>query len=140
MKGAVADTVAAPGAQVFFCKYNDPIYVKLEKLDIMITLASERNIDQVLLELREYATEVDVDFVRKVGGALVALWVYPWASADRPAVTLRWPHSGLLLYAGARDLKRNCCCCQLLLEHVSTGVSGPHHASWTSVLCMYVCL
>ena len=40
--------VWAPGAcrQVFFCKYNDPIYVKLEKLDIMIALASERNIDQ----------------------------------------------------------------------------------------------
>ena len=54
------------GLQVFFCKYNDPIYVKLEKLDIMIALASERNIDQVLLELKEYATEVDVDFVRKV--------------------------------------------------------------------------
>ena len=53
-------------AQVFFCKYNDPIYVKLEKLDIMIALANERNIDQVLLELKEYATEVDVDFVRKV--------------------------------------------------------------------------
>ena len=51
---------------MFFCKYNDPIYVKLEKLDIMIALASERNIDQVLLELKEYATEVDVDFVRKV--------------------------------------------------------------------------
>ena len=40
--------------------------MKLEKLDIMIALASERNIDQVLLELKEYATEVDVDFVRKV--------------------------------------------------------------------------
>jgi AP-1 complex subunit beta-1 len=52
--------------QVFFCKYNDPIYVKLEKLDIMIALANERNIDQVLLELKEYVTEVDVDFVRKV--------------------------------------------------------------------------
>ena len=33
--------------QVFFCKYNDPIYVKMEKLEIMIKLASERNIDQV---------------------------------------------------------------------------------------------
>ena len=35
--------------QVFFCKYNDPIYVKLEKLEIMIKLASEKNIDQVML-------------------------------------------------------------------------------------------
>ncbi|RMZ52638.1 hypothetical protein APUTEX25_000757 [Auxenochlorella protothecoides] len=51
--------------KVFFCKYNDPIYVKTEKLEIMIKLADEKNIDQVLLELREYASEVDVDFVRK---------------------------------------------------------------------------
>ena len=34
--------------QVFFCKYNDPIYVKMEKLEIMIKLASDRNIDQVI--------------------------------------------------------------------------------------------
>ena len=51
--------------QVFFCKYNDPSYVKLEKLEIMIKLASVANIDQVLMELKEYASEVDVDFVRK---------------------------------------------------------------------------
>ena len=46
-------------------KYNDPIYVKLEKLDVMIRLVGEGNIQQVLAELKEYATEVDVDFVRK---------------------------------------------------------------------------
>lgn len=51
--------------KVFFCKYNDPIYVKMEKLEIMIMLASERNIEQVLMEFKEYATEVDVEFVRK---------------------------------------------------------------------------
>jgi AP-1 complex subunit beta-1 len=51
--------------KVFFCKYNDPIYVKMEKLEIIIRLASDRNIDQVLLEFKEYATEVDVDFVRR---------------------------------------------------------------------------
>jgi len=51
--------------KVFFCKYNDPIYVKMEKLEIMIRLASDKNIEQVLLEFKEYATEVDVDFVRK---------------------------------------------------------------------------
>ena len=43
-----------------------PSYVKMEKLEIMIRLASDRNIDQVLLEFKEYATEVDVEFVRKV--------------------------------------------------------------------------
>lgn len=40
--------------RVFFCKYNDPQYVKLEKLDIMVKLASEKNVEQVLSELKEY--------------------------------------------------------------------------------------
>jgi len=56
--------------KVFFCKYNDPIYVKMEKLEIIIKLVSDRNIDQVLLEFKEYATEVDVDFVRKSVSAI----------------------------------------------------------------------
>lgn len=51
--------------KVFFCKYNDPIYVKLEKLEIMVQLADVKNIDQVLYEFKEYASEVDVEFVRK---------------------------------------------------------------------------
>lgn len=37
-----------------------------EKLDVMTLLVNERNVDQVLLEFKEYATEVDADFVRKV--------------------------------------------------------------------------
>ncbi|KAH7908849.1 adaptin N terminal region-domain-containing protein [Hygrophoropsis aurantiaca] len=51
--------------RVFFCKYNDPLYVKVEKLDIMVRLASESNVDALLSELKEYSSEVDVDFVRK---------------------------------------------------------------------------
>lgn len=39
--------------RVFFCKYNDPPYIKLEKLEIMIKLASEKNVDQLLSELKE---------------------------------------------------------------------------------------
>jgi AP-2 complex subunit beta-1 len=51
--------------RVFFCKYNDPIYVKVTKLELIFMLATEKNIDEVLTELREYATEIDVHFVRK---------------------------------------------------------------------------
>lgn len=40
--------------KVFFVKYNDPIYVKLEKLDIMIRLTNAANIAQVLAELKEF--------------------------------------------------------------------------------------
>jgi AP-1 complex subunit beta-1 len=39
--------------RIFFCKYNDPSYVKLEKLEIMIKLANERNVDMLLSELKE---------------------------------------------------------------------------------------
>eukprot|EP00629_Pelagomonadales_sp_RCC1024_P014947 CAMPEP_0119291302 /NCGR_PEP_ID=MMETSP1329-20130426/42218_1 /TAXON_ID=114041 /ORGANISM="Genus nov. species nov., Strain RCC1024" /LENGTH=628 /DNA_ID=CAMNT_0007292131 /DNA_START=176 /DNA_END=2059 /DNA_ORIENTATION=+ len=51
--------------KVFFCKYNDPLYVKLEKLEILVRLSSEKNVDQVLLEFKEYAQEVDIEFVRR---------------------------------------------------------------------------
>ncbi|KAI8938352.1 hypothetical protein NX059_004249 [Plenodomus lindquistii] len=51
--------------RVFFCKYNDPIYVKVTKLELIFMLATEKNIKEVLTELAEYATEIDVDFVRK---------------------------------------------------------------------------
>lgn len=51
--------------RVFFCKYNDPIYVKVTKLELIFMLATEKNIKEVLTELREYATEIDVHFVRK---------------------------------------------------------------------------
>ncbi|CAM9617467.1 unnamed protein product [Pylaiella littoralis] len=56
--------------KVFFCKYNDPIYVKMEKLETIIRLVNDRNVDQVLLELKEYAQEVDVEFVRKAVRAI----------------------------------------------------------------------
>lgn len=74
--------------KVFFVKYNDPIYVKLEKLDIMIRLASEANIVQVLSELKEYAAEVDVDFVRKAVRAIGRCAIKVETSAERCVSTL----------------------------------------------------
>ncbi|EEH44061.1 uncharacterized protein PADG_00350 [Paracoccidioides brasiliensis Pb18] len=56
--------------RVFFCKYNDPIYVKVTKLELIFMLATEDNISVVLTELREYATEIDVHFVRKAVRAI----------------------------------------------------------------------
>ncbi|XP_059573518.1 AP-2 complex subunit beta-like [Alligator mississippiensis] len=74
--------------KVFFVKYNDPIYVKLEKLDIMIRLASQANIAQVLAELKEYAPEVDVDFVRKAVRAIGRCAIKVEQSAERCVSTL----------------------------------------------------
>ncbi|OHS95153.1 Adaptin N terminal region family protein [Tritrichomonas foetus] len=51
--------------RVFFCKYNDPSYVKMEKLDIIVTICRPQNAQLVLDELNEYCNAVDVAFVRK---------------------------------------------------------------------------
>eukprot|EP01126_Amoeba_proteus_P058011 TRINITY_DN7439_c0_g1_i1.p1 TRINITY_DN7439_c0_g1~~TRINITY_DN7439_c0_g1_i1.p1 ORF type:complete len:439 (-),score=88.79 TRINITY_DN7439_c0_g1_i1:184-1500(-) len=50
----------------FFCRYRDPIYIKIEKLEIMLMLVNKRNVDSVLREFKEYSSNVDVEFVRKV--------------------------------------------------------------------------
>ena len=50
---------------IFFCKYDDPIYVKVAKLGIIAQLVDESNIAKVLGELQLYATEIDVDFVKR---------------------------------------------------------------------------
>uniref|UniRef100_A0A0K0EDA3 AP complex subunit beta n=1 Tax=Strongyloides stercoralis TaxID=6248 RepID=A0A0K0EDA3_STRER len=74
--------------KVFFVKYNDPIYVKMEKLDIMIRLAQQNNIAQVLSELKEYAAEVDVDFVRKAVRAIGRCAIKIETAAEKCVSTL----------------------------------------------------
>eukprot|EP00055_Hartaetosiga_balthica_P000189 m.135904 g.135904 ORF g.135904 m.135904 type:complete len:860 (+) comp10300_c0_seq1:96-2675(+) len=80
--------ILASHMKVFFVKYNDPVYVKMEKLDVMIRLATEDTIQQVLAELKEYSTEVDVDFVRKSVRAIGRCAIKVEASAQRCVDTL----------------------------------------------------
>jgi len=42
------------------CRFNDPDYLKHEKLDIMVKLANDKNVDQLLMELKEYTRTRDV--------------------------------------------------------------------------------
>lgn len=51
--------------RVFFCKYNDPSYIKMEKLNVIVTICSPATAQLVLDELNEYCNEVDVAFVRR---------------------------------------------------------------------------
>ena len=69
--------------RVFFCKYTDPLYIKLEKLRIIVKLANDRNIDQVISELKEYANEVDVEFVRRSINALGECAIAIESAAER---------------------------------------------------------
>ncbi len=51
--------------KVFFVRNTDPIYVKLEKLEILTKITTDKNFDMVLAELREYANWLEIEFVRK---------------------------------------------------------------------------
>lgn len=51
--------------RVFFCKYTDPLYIKAEKLQLIVQLADDDNVEQIYPELADYAKEVDVEFVRR---------------------------------------------------------------------------
>ena len=48
-----------------------------------VRLASERNIDAILLEFKEYATEIDVEFVRKAVRAIGRVAIKLDRSAER---------------------------------------------------------
>ncbi|ODV86610.1 hypothetical protein CANARDRAFT_27037 [[Candida] arabinofermentans NRRL YB-2248] len=56
--------------RVFFIKYSDPLYLKLEKIDIMVRIANESNGLLLLAELREYSMEIDLEVVRRSVNAI----------------------------------------------------------------------
>lgn len=50
----------------FFVQYNDPIYVKLEKVDILYKLCDNKNYESIINELKSYAImEFDLDLVKR---------------------------------------------------------------------------
>ncbi|PGH23817.1 hypothetical protein AJ80_02065 [Polytolypa hystricis UAMH7299] len=74
--------------RVFFCKYNDPPYLKFQKLEIMVRIANERNVDQLIAELKEYAMEVDMDFVRRAVKAIGQTAIKIETAAEKCVSTL----------------------------------------------------
>ncbi|KNB43375.1 hypothetical protein JH06_3696 [Blastocystis sp. subtype 4] len=69
--------------QVFFCKYNDPYYVKMEKLELLISLATSRHLERILSEFKDYSTQADVSFVRASVRAIGRCALKLESSADR---------------------------------------------------------
>lgn len=74
--------------RVFFCKYNDPPYLKFQKLEIMVRIANDRNVDQLLAELKEYALDVDMDFVRRAVRAIGQTAIKIELTAEKCVATL----------------------------------------------------
>lgn len=73
----------ANNIQVFFCKYNDPLYVKMEKLELLISLATPKYLERILGEFKEYSTQADVSFVRAAVRAIGRCAIKLDSSADR---------------------------------------------------------
>jgi len=49
----------------FFCRYNDPLYVKIIKLDILRLIATDESVKSIVEELREYVTDVNIEVARQ---------------------------------------------------------------------------
>ena len=66
----------------FFCRYNDPGFVKYKKLDLLTTITTAKNITAVVEELAAYVTDVDVDMARRSLAAIGRIGVRHPDSAD----------------------------------------------------------
>lgn len=56
-------TIFENSVKVFFCKFNDPFYVKLEKIEILCKIADNKNAEMILNEFKEYSNDIDLDLV-----------------------------------------------------------------------------
>ncbi|CCE64121.1 hypothetical protein TPHA_0G02830 [Tetrapisispora phaffii CBS 4417] len=64
--------------RIFYVKFNDPLYVKLEKIEIMVRLVDPANTKQcqlLLSELKEYTMEFEPEFVSRSIQALSQLGI-----------------------------------------------------------------
>jgi len=75
--------------RVFFCKFNDPVYVKLEKIDILVKVADEKNADVILNELKEYANDIEIELIRKSIRAIGSIIIRVDKSAKRAVEILQ---------------------------------------------------
>ena len=60
--------------KMFFVRHNEPIYVKLKKIDVLVMVSDSSNVDLIISELKEYCNDIDQDFVRKAVRAIGQVW------------------------------------------------------------------
>jgi len=67
----------------FFCAFDDPTYIKMAKLDIIISLANIENISKIIEALFDYSQQADIAFSRKSISTLgkIAL-MFPDSASD----------------------------------------------------------
>uniref|UniRef100_A0A7S4RGM6 AP complex subunit beta n=1 Tax=Alexandrium monilatum TaxID=311494 RepID=A0A7S4RGM6_9DINO len=57
--------VFGPDFKQFFCRYNEPSYIKTVKIEILTMLADAGSAEPVVSELSEYVTDVDAEISRR---------------------------------------------------------------------------
>jgi len=57
--------IFGPEFKQFFCRYNDPSYIKTVKIDILTLLADAASAESIVGELSEYVTDVDAEISRR---------------------------------------------------------------------------
>jgi vesicle coat complex subunit len=57
-------TIFENNIKFLFCKFNDPLYLKLEKIEVLIKVVAEGNCESVLNELQDYSNDMDMDLVQ----------------------------------------------------------------------------
>eukprot|EP00301_Raphidiophrys_heterophryoidea_P025666 c8666_g1_i3.p1 GENE.c8666_g1_i3~~c8666_g1_i3.p1 ORF type:complete len:510 (+),score=147.87 c8666_g1_i3:467-1996(+) len=57
-------TVFAQDYKHFYCRGNDPTYTKTTKVDVLVEIACEANMPDIIAELAEYVTDINVSLAR----------------------------------------------------------------------------
>jgi len=63
-RGGENTAVFGPEFKQFFCRYNEPSYIKSVKIDILSMLSDLATSEQIVAELSEYVTDVDAEISR----------------------------------------------------------------------------
>lgn len=101
------------GSQIyttFFCRHNEPSYIKQIKLEILTCIADENNAYDIVTELTEYVSDIDErlarDAVRAVGRIAleVCLPFYSFFSSPPPRL-LFFLFFSFFLEGGVWDLE-----------------------------------
>lgn len=76
-----ADVFGAEFKQ-FYCRYNEPSYIKQVKIDILTALADPASAEHIVGELSEYVTDVDADISRRAIRAIGKIAVRVASTAE----------------------------------------------------------
>eukprot|EP00928_Gymnodinium_smaydae_P079144 TRINITY_DN6314_c0_g2_i1.p1 TRINITY_DN6314_c0_g2~~TRINITY_DN6314_c0_g2_i1.p1 ORF type:complete len:874 (-),score=199.29 TRINITY_DN6314_c0_g2_i1:189-2534(-) len=100
-RGGVTLDVFGPEFKQFFCRYNEPSYIKSVKIDILQSIADMGSAEAIVAELSEYVTDVDAGISRQAIRAI-------------GKIGIRIPYTAEMIVNALTDLL------ELDIEYVST--------------------